>query len=91
MREYNERMLELFKNEGFNTKLLDKPVISFAAQFVTVAFKSAPLASDYKLFNDACWELHGGFGHGSLEHSDTKFVEVTFKRTDISAKKPEKM
>jgi hypothetical protein len=91
MREYNERMLELFKNEGFNTSLLDKPVISYAAPFVTVAFKSAPRASDYKAFNDACWEVYGGFGHSILEHSNTEFVEVTFKRTDFSAKTPQKM
>lgn len=82
--------LSNFKQIGCSQLLLGQPVMSYAAPYVTVAFKCAPRAADYKRFQDACWEPFGHMGTNTfpMNIEYRHFVEVTFKRTDPSAKTP---
>lgn len=82
--------LSHFKQIGCSQLLLGQPVMSYASPYVTVAFKCAPRAEVYKRFQDACWEPFGHMGQNTLPLNidHRHFVEVTFKRTDPSAKTP---
>jgi hypothetical protein len=82
--------LNHFKKIGCTQMLLGQPVMSYDAPYVTLAFKCAPRAVDYKRFQHACWEPYGHMGQNTLplniEHRH--FVEVTFKRTEATAVVP---
>lgn len=79
-----------FAERGYDSILLNHPVISYASNFVTVAFFCEPRAIDFQEFCDNGWE----FLTISKEKSMLKYInyfEVTFKRYDFSATKPEKV
>lgn len=81
-----------FKQSGFDLVLLGQPVISYAPPFVTVAFLEHPNADDYLAFHKSCWEF---LSISTIKHINYRngvdYVEVTFKRSDYTATKPEKM
>lgn len=81
-----------FKQSGCDLVLLGQPVISYATPFVTVAFLEHPNADDYLAFQNSCWDLHAISTTKHLDYRNgVDYIEVTFKRNDHTATKPEKM
>lgn len=90
MKKHMDEYIQIFAERGYDSTLLKQPVISYANDFVTVAFISPPKANDFKEFQDNGWEFMM-ISEKRYINSYIDYSEVTFKRNDFSATKPEKV